>query len=384
MSKYGITIIGYKNVEGVSRLLSSLDRVVFDEEVMLIFSIDHSGVRNVEELAEEYQWVHGEKVVIAYEQNLGLKKHILKCGDYIEQYSLDAMAVLEDDIYVSPEFFHYMKETVLWFSNNPQIAGISLYKHEYNIFAKHPFIDYDDGGDVFFMQYAMSWGQIWLKKQWNDFKEWYEADQWKNMDPDKIPANVLRWDKSWLKYHIMYCIDKDKYFVFPRKSLTTNFTDPGIHNKRSNTSMQVPLNQKQVGGWHFLDLNETKAVYDAFFENVGLKAFLNLEDVEVDLYGVKSVDKRKKYLLTRKILPYVVEKSWGMALRPIEANIFGKIDGKDIFLYNTTLPAEKKPKVDMKMRMLEYDLKGIDIVNFTTVRFCIREIIDYIKLKMKK
>ena len=41
---FGIVIIGYSNVDGIKRLLDSLDRVDFgNDELLLIFSIDYSG-----------------------------------------------------------------------------------------------------------------------------------------------------------------------------------------------------------------------------------------------------------------------------------------------------------------------------------------------------
>jgi len=385
MIKLGITIIGFNNVKGISRLLSSLERVKFDgEEVLLIFSIDYSGENTVEKIAREFKWNHGAKEVLAYEKNLGLKTHILKCGDYLEKYSLDAMAVLEDDICVSPELYHYMKKTVDHYRNDSRIAGISLYKHEYNIFAKHPFSEFDDGGDVFYMQYAMSWGQIWMRNQWNDFKEWYDNASWENIDQNLVPSNVLKWNKSWLKYHIMYCIDKDKYFVYPRKSISTNFTDPGTHNRETNTAMQVPLNYNHPGEWEFLSMRETRAVYDAFWENVCLKSFLNIEDIVIDLYGSKNIDKDAKYVLTRQILPYSIEKKWGMELRPIEANIFCNISGSDIFLYNTNVKVKDRGKKNQRTKIMEYDLKGIDIVNFSAILFGTKELFRYLKIKLRK
>ena len=367
------------------RLLSSLKKVQFDnDEVLLIISIDYSGDESVEEIAKEYVWDYGEKVILAYKENLGLKTHILKCGDYLEKFSLDAMAVLEDDLFVSPEMYHYMKGTVEKYIDNPKIAGMSLYKHEYNIFAKHPFIDFNDGGDTFFIQYAMSWGQIWLRNQWRQFRQWYDASSWEKMDRRLIPNNVLNWEKSWLKYHIMYCIDKDVYCVYPRHARSTDFSDPGTHNKKTNTSMQVPLCLKKDEGSHFNDIDDTEAVYDAFFENQKLKRYLNYMDLEIDLYGVKQYSDKTRYVLTRRVLPYKVIKQWGMALRPIEENIIENVDGEGIFLYDLSQKEKRVSNKEQKLKIFEYDLKGFDIVNSTTIDYCRRSIQQYIGFKFLK
>ena len=95
MNNYGIVIIGYKNVKGIMRLLNSLDHVDFKGErnITLIISIDYSGDDSVEQLAKSYNWNYGKKMVIAHKSNLGLRKHILSCGNYIEEFDLDAVAV---------------------------------------------------------------------------------------------------------------------------------------------------------------------------------------------------------------------------------------------------------------------------------------------------
>ena len=387
MQKLGILIIGYKNVKGINRLLRSLDNVDFlgDEDIDLIFSIDFSGDSSVEQMANEYIWRYGEKHVQAYRENLGLRTHILKCGDYLETFHLDAMMVLEDDIYLSPLAYSYMKSAVNYYEGNPQIAGISLYKHEYNIYARHPFMDYMDGGDTFFVQYAMSWGQIWMKDAWGDFKEWYNNEAWTKMDTDRIPQNILGWNNSWLKYHIMYCIDKHKYFVYPRIALTTDFSDPGAHNQTRNTSMQIKLDMCLRREWHFNDLDNTTAIYDAFFENEHIKHYFKLDNLEVDLYGVKRYNQNSDYVLTRRELPYKVVRSWGLFLRPIEANIFSEIEGQDIFLYDMREKEDEKRAVDRQLsnRYFEYDLKGINLMTPMTVKYCAGKVIEHIKHRLR-
>ena len=53
--KLGIVIIGYSNINGIKRLLSSLNSVVFGEdELKLIFSIDYSGKADVTNLANAF------------------------------------------------------------------------------------------------------------------------------------------------------------------------------------------------------------------------------------------------------------------------------------------------------------------------------------------
>lgn len=385
MSRFGIVVIGYKNVKGIKRLLDSISNVDYegDNDIKLIISIDHSDDYSVVSEANEYQWLHGEKIVVTHTQNLGLRKHILSCGDYLTQYDLEAIAVLEDDIYVSPEMYKYMKHAVDYYKDDANIAGISLYKHEFNINAQHPFDDYYDGGDTFFIQYAMSWGQVWMRDQWLEFKKWYDNEEWKKMDERYLPINLTKWKKSWLKYHIMYCIDRDLYFVYPRVSLTTNFTDVGVHNSSVITSMQVKLCMKKTTEWKFSNLDKSLSVYDAFFESKALGKKLGYDNLEVDLYGVKKYAADTKYVLTRLRLPYKVLSSWGLFLRPVEANVLLDIPGNDIYLYDLSVPAKNKNR-SSDSRIVEYDLKGVNLLCIGCIHYCWQRIKTLVKIKVKK
>ena len=380
----GIVVIGYKNTVGMSRLLSSLSNAEYPlDNIKLIISIDYSGDNSVEKVAEDFKWNFGEKIIKAYDTNLGLRTHILKCGDYIKEYNLDALIALEDDIYVAPNFFVYSLQACKTYKDNSKIAGIALYKHEINLFAKHPFIEYKDDGDVFFIQYAMSWGQIWLKKQWEDFKNWLEKEEWKNIDSYLIPDNIKQWNNSWLKYHIMYCIAKNKFFVYPRVSLTTNFTDVGAHNTFSTSQMQVPLDFRTNKVWKFNDINNSKSVYDAFFENLYIKKILNYKDCVIDLNGVKPIDTGHRYILTRKKLNYKIVKTWGLQFRPIELNIILECEGNEIFLYDMKYKESNNFKRNLDSKYVEYDLKGLDIVNINSIKFLIIRFFQKLDYKIK-
>lgn len=105
--KIAICAIGYNRVDSLSRLLSSLNAAVYDENVTLIISLDRSKTLDIKTYSDEFEWKHGEKKVILQECNLGLRKHVLRCGQYMNDYGFDALVVLEDDITVSPYFYSY-------------------------------------------------------------------------------------------------------------------------------------------------------------------------------------------------------------------------------------------------------------------------------------
>ena len=67
---------------------------------------------------------YGEKIVLCHPERLGLRRHIISCGDLTEKYG--AVMILEDDLYVSPDFYNYAMRALDKYGEHPQIAGIAL------------------------------------------------------------------------------------------------------------------------------------------------------------------------------------------------------------------------------------------------------------------
>ena len=132
---------------------------------------------------------------------MGLRKHILACGDLSVEYG--SVILLEDDLYVSPFFYEYTQQALSFYENDDIIAGISLYRQPYEETTYHPFEPLCDNSDVFFLQFPSSLGQAWTKKQWQLFKEYYDKDP----DPSAVavPRKILHWPKtSWKKFFCSY------------------------------------------------------------------------------------------------------------------------------------------------------------------------------------
>lgn len=327
-----ICVIGFNRIFSLKRLLGSLNNAFYDTNVPLIISIDKSDTDVVEKYADSFIWAFGPKRVIKHEENLGLRKHILQCGNLLEEF--DALIVLEDDIEVSPGFFCYAKQCVEKYYNDDQIAGISLYNFHVNYLNKLPFTPLKTESDVYLMKCAQSWGQIWMKKQWGEFLNWYRENNEEFHESPHLPLSICKWPKSsWLKYHTRYCIEKNKYFVYPYTSLTTNYSDVGVHSNQSSYLFQVPLLFSCKKDY----ILEPTIHYDGFFENENILKYLNYNEDEIciDLYGEKSNREKKRYYLTTKLLNYKIISSYGLCLRPIELNVIKEIEGQGIFLYDT-------------------------------------------------
>lgn len=334
-----IVIAAFNRKDCLLRLLNSLDSSEYPSTVKLIISIDGGGCPDVINIAESFDWEHGEKEVIIHKDNMGLRKHIIACASLSEQY--DGVILLEDDLYVSPHFYKYVQETANYYKEDKNISGIALYSPVYCETAMLPFTPLDDGNDVYFMQLACSWGQCWLKDQWRDFIQWYEVNYEFDIASDNtVPQDIRLWPaSSWKKYFIKYMIEFNKYFVYPRVAYTTNFGDAGQHHKGSNL-FQSPLQY----GYHHLNkvgFDDSFVKYDAFGEisPESLKIFnSDLEDYDfaVDIYGYKDIDSiESEFVLTTKECSKY-ELSFGLKMKPHEANVISNIPGERIIMSKTT------------------------------------------------
>ncbi|WP_018757572.1 glycosyltransferase [Paenibacillus terrigena] len=364
MSNLALVAVGYNRPKSLQRLLESLTNAIYDgDAVPLIISIDQSGNSEVESIAKEFNWPYGEKVVVIQPERLGLRRHILQCGDYALQYG--AVALLEDDLFVSPYFYRYLTQAIQKYKDEESVAGISLYSHLWNVNSNRPFIPMDDGMDGYFFQFAQSWGQVWTARMWLDFKCWYEQNNGMISNEDGLPKAIIQWpESSWLKYYIKYIVQSNKFFVYPRASLTTNFGDIGQHAQISSTSYQVPLLYGKMNDFSLPAFDKESLKYDVYFERIGMGKTLGFSDQDlcVDLHGEKGRDPSRRYWLTMEIADYHILSSYGLQLRPHEMNVITNNPGKEIFLYDTRViegnPYNRK-RANLQLLKSIYDIRDI-------------------------
>ena len=161
-----IVAIGFNRPLALKRLLYTIAKANYpaDVSIALVISIDKGDNSEVLDVAKDFVWQRGEKIVIEQVENLGLRRHVISCGDLTEKYK--TVIILEDDLLVSPEFYHYTLEAVNYYQNSLEIAGISLYAYDFNEYAETKFVPLEDGYDNYFIQTASSWGQVWTRQQW--------------------------------------------------------------------------------------------------------------------------------------------------------------------------------------------------------------------------
>ena len=369
----GICVIAYNRIDSLKRVLKTLSEAYYPQNVDLNISIDKSNTDIVEKFALSYVWTFGRKNVIMHKRNLGLKKHVLSCGELLHKY--DALIVLEDDVTVAVSYFLYAMQCVEQYAEDESIAGISLYNFPIVYHNQKPFTPLKTDSDVFLMNCAQSWGQVWMRKQWFAFRKWYDIHCGEIMCQPHLPDSICSWPKSsWLKYHTQYCIEENKYFVYPYHSLSTNNGDVGTHVQVSSTMFQASLH---YGIQKHFKLNPTMK-YDGFFENKMLYEVLGLDESEccIDFYGEKSNRERKRYWLSATAQPYKIVRSFALTLKPYEMNVVCNVIGEGLYLYDTMVKNEKHVVVKQSYLMFylfNYDTSFIYAVK-KLIKACVKRI----------
>ena len=230
--KPAIVIIAYNRIDSVRRLMSSLNEAYYPvDDICLIVCIDYSdSTSRIISTIQDIGWNHGSLIFRNCPKHMGLKDHIISCGDLTDIY--DSIIMLEDDLYVSPGFYVYSLQMLDRYGNDERIMNYSLYCHAWNGYAELPFIPQRNEYDVFIAQIGAAWGQCWTRNQWKQFKVWYDKNKCTESFDNDIPKEINNWgDQSWCKYLYNYLVESGKYIIFPYISLTTNFQDVGVHYK---------------------------------------------------------------------------------------------------------------------------------------------------------
>lgn len=331
-----IVIIAHNRPQAFHRLLKSLDKSIYNQKVDLIISIDGGDNKQVNRISKNFNWSFGCKTILKHEENLGLREHVLRCGNLSEHF--DGIILLEDDLFVSPFFYEFAIDAYQFYKKDKKIFGISLYSERYNETAELPFFAIEDGSDVFFLQVACSWGQLIYSKQWKNFQTWYESNNSSLFSELHLPKNIQKWPQtSWKRFLIAYMVENDKYFVYPRRSFTTNFCERGVHHKGNNSVFQVELSYGVHDDFKYKSFESSIAVYDVYHELLESR-IKTIDDslkgvsLEIDLYGRKKISNcNKDYVLTTKEVTKPIEQ-FGRKLKPHELNITERINGNEISL----------------------------------------------------
>jgi hypothetical protein len=339
-----VVISAYNRPAALLRLLQSVQAATYpgDTPIPLVISIDQAAEHpDVVEIAQAVSWPYGPKRILCQPQHLGPIEHFYTCGNLTHDY--EAIVFLEDDLWVSPIYYTYANQALEYYSTDEKIAGLSLYALWFNGYTQQPFVPLTDEADIFFLQVPYTQGLAFTRQQWSGFQSWRGSkaaltqggqpihEAWSNFKPDE-----------WFPWFTHYLVSTERYFVFPRVSLTTGFGDAGTHFERATLFFQVPL-QRSGRRFSFKPLAESVAVYDSFFELLpermdrltsALHGYKSNE-YTIDLYATRSRDNiPTPYVLTTRPCQNPLA-TFGRKMCPMEANLENQVPGRDIFFCKT-------------------------------------------------
>lgn len=362
-STLAIITVAHSRLDALKRLLASIENSNVPEslDVTLVISVDGDPSEEVCSFAENYQSQKFATKKVIRTQNLGLREHILACGDMSESY--DGVIVLEDDIVVADSFLYFAASAIDHSLNQENIAGISLYSYEWNELAAMPFQALRDGSDAYLMQVVSSWGQAWTRNQWRAFRSWYSLNM--VLSPSQnlsLPKVIADWpESSWKKYFSAYIIERDLYFLYPFDSYSTNFSDSGGVHRSETSLLQVAMkapNDKKLNFNFVQDFNNSIR-YDAYMEPDSDKFELVVEGKKItpiiDFTGAKNLSlyDEDAFILTTT-QPTESIKSFSICMKPIELNIMFKSHRNSMdYIYLTHVKfVDRKRRLSVRARLL--------------------------------
>lgn len=365
-----IVVIGYKRPVAIKRLLDSIKVAIYpSDSIPVVISLDGGYSSEVYDICERFKadFKYGTVEIIARSENLGLKNHVLSCGDFTNRFG--SIILLEDDLYLDPQFYIYAKESALFYSNEVSVCGVSLYAQKYNETARLPFQPIETNYSTYFMMLACSWGQVWTNEQWVQFRNWY-GDGTIEIDHTPIPANVKNWsDRSWKKYFQAYMVENDKYFVYPYRSYSTNFCDLGAQHSKEITSVfqsYMSLPTRHLDSLNFPVYESTHVSYDAYMEPC-YKSFYEIiehskESLCVDLYGTKPISELLQYehSLTIKSVTNPI-KQFDQSLKPHDLSICVEGIGLKSISLARSIDVLDKTRPERFSYFLDIDIARLDL-----------------------
>mmetsp|Transcript_24438 Transcript_24438/g.35065 ORF Transcript_24438/g.35065 Transcript_24438/m.35065 type:complete len:892 (+) Transcript_24438:22-2697(+) len=186
-----IRIITMDRPESLARLLTSLQKAHYEGDTVHIeFHIDKPAsskkdttkYEEVLKLSKEFEWPYGVKKLYPQTENAGIFKMWVKpFSDQNDGSKLSILMVLEDDMEVSPYYYHWAKRVMVnYSSDNSNLYGFTIQRQHSVLGIKKggkyqlTYVDkqVDPSAPLYRYQLLSTWGQFFFPRHWNAFVKW--------------------------------------------------------------------------------------------------------------------------------------------------------------------------------------------------------------------
>lgn len=349
-----VVISSYNRPNSLRRILSSLLHAHYcHDAVPLLISLDAGGPNGTREIAEAFEWPFGPKTVVARDRQLGMRDHAFACMELLTD--VDNIIFLEDDSWVGHNFYNFAVAAAECIDQSENVFAASLYAFDFCEFDGLRFAPVPTSEDLYLMKSATTWGVLFARSKWFNFREWHNQNQNLNTGAEYVPDSVNNWPKtSWKKFLNRYLSTNGMYFAYPYVSHLTHFADPGTHFSLASGNFQVPTMRNLSLKPFALRCDVGDMVsYDEFWELEPPMELVNHFgcEFECDLRRLKAPHQiRKAYVITSRAEVGYTRDFSGL-LFPLESNCWTRIDGDILHLVDLSaghiLPLTKRsPKPD--------------------------------------
>lgn len=263
-----ICILAMNRIRAVKRVIRSLLAADYgNHRVDIHFSIDtrfpHHPDKMVVNHINNLTWPFGEKRITIHEKRQGLLKQWLNACNEINDEG-DLTLILEDDLQVMPQFFHWIKRVAETYFHCSNVAGASLQLLEWNPGKKEKTFEVKSDFHPIASPLIGTWGFLPNPHNWIPFRDWvFKIRIMNETYLPRVPGIVMddwfdtyikqnKQKSMWSMWHNKYSDMNDLYSIYAnlagRKSFATAWTEPGLHYEGRIVSPILELAENHTNG----------------------------------------------------------------------------------------------------------------------------------------
>ncbi|XP_014662108.1 PREDICTED: uncharacterized protein LOC106805137 [Priapulus caudatus] len=178
-----VAVLAYDRPASLRRLLASLEEAAYDNErITLHICIDRpkaedklAGHREAVQVAERFQFTHGEKVLTVRPRNVGVTAQWLDCWNpdvSPGNYGL----ILEDDMRLSPYYYRWLKAACITYGGYSDGGNIVLSRPRAALpitqVWRDPLCTVCENLTAFLYRIPRLWAYAPMPNHWRQFRDW--------------------------------------------------------------------------------------------------------------------------------------------------------------------------------------------------------------------